>query len=360
MNPIVFSTPPRRILIIKPSAIGDVVHALPVLNLLRARWPSSQVSWLVTPACAGLLEGHPQLDEVIRFERKQYGKAWRSPSAAMALLRFTRALRGRQFDLTIDLQGLFRSGWLAAMTRAPMRVGLAAAREFGWIYYTHKVPEGHRERHAVELNLDIAEALGLGRGPVKFVFPTTDEDRAHVAELVGAAGRYAVFLPGANWETKRWPPEKFAACVRPLRERFGLESIVAGGPDDAALAARIPGARDLTGKTNLRQLVALLERAALVIANDTGPMHIAAALGRPLVSMYGPTNPTLTGPFERLGSVVQLEIPCRPCYGRHCSHKSCLQKLEHDPILELAVQQLSGSTGCARNAPLRVLQSRPV
>ena len=320
MNPIEFKTPPQRILIIKPSAIGDIVHSLPVLNLIRRKWPEAQVSWLVSSACAGLLEGHPQIDEVIVFDRRRFGKGWRKLSAATGLFGFTRALRRRQFDLVIDLQGLFRSGWLAAKTRAKVRVGPAEARELGWIFYTHRIPTGFPEGQAVDRYLKIAEAIGLGRSPVEFKFPTNDDDRHFVANLLPAGIRYAVFLPGTNWETKRWPTEHFAACVGPLRERFGLETVIAGGAGDAPLAAQIPGARDLTGKTNLRQLVALLERADLVIANDTGPMHIAAALGRPMVSIYGPTSPDRTGPYGRLDTVVQLDVECSPCFGRHCSH----------------------------------------
>ncbi|MDB5303165.1 MAG: ADP-heptose:LPS heptosyltransferase [Phycisphaerales bacterium] len=359
MKPIEFASPPQRILIIKPSAIGDIVHALPVLSLLRRRWPEAHVSWVVTTACGGLLDGHPLLDEVIPFERRRYGKGWRKPSAAAGLFQFTRSLRERQFDLVIDLQGLFRSGWLAAKTRAPVRVGPSEAREFGWMFYTHRVRTGFPEGQAVERYLNIAEALGLGRGPVEFVFPTNDEDRRFVDGLVTPGIRYAVFFPGANWVTKRWPPEKFAACVAPLRDRYGLQSVVAGGGGDSAIAAHIPGTIDLTGKTNLRQLVALLERADLVIANDTGPMHIAAALGRPLVTMYGPTSPFRTGPFGRLDSVVQLDIPCSPCYGRRCSHISCLHKLEADPILEAVAEQMEAKRPGRRTTPLRVMYGTP-
>src|SRR5579862_397828 len=256
--PIEFPTPPRKILIIKPSAIGDVVHALPVLNLMRKQWPTAHISWLVSSACAGLLDGHPQLDEVIRFDRRRFGKGWRKPSAAAGLFDFTRDLRKKQFDLVVDLQGLFRSGWLASKTKAAIRVGPAEARELGWIFYTHRVRTGFPLGQAVERYLNIAEEMGLGRSPVEFVFPTNDQDRQKVAEVISTDRRYAVFLPGTNWETKRWPPEKFAACVEPLHERYGFESIVAGGAGDSVLAAQIPGARDLTGKTNLRQLVALL------------------------------------------------------------------------------------------------------
>jgi lipopolysaccharide heptosyltransferase I len=340
MTPIAFPAPPRRILIIKPSAIGDVVHALPVLNLLRRRWPAAHVSWLVTPACAGLLDRHPMLDEVIRFERKELGKGWRSPRAAIELVRFTRDLGRRKFDLVIDLQGLFRSGWLAFATGAPYRVGPANAREGAWLFYTHRVPTGTPEQHAIERYLTVAQAVGCERSPVEFPFAVDDADRHYVARLTPA--RYAVLMPGANWLTKQWPVERFAALVGPLRERFGLDSVVAGGPDTSHLAEKIPATANLAGRTNLRQLVALLERAELVVANDSGPMHIAAALGRPLVTPFGPTNPVRTGPYRRMDSVLRVDIPCSPCYSRRCSHVSCLKWIEPDSVLELARSQMNG------------------
>ena len=340
MTPIELPSPPARILIIKPSAIGDVVHALPVLNLLRRRWPGAHIAWMVTPACAGLLDGHPQLDEVIRFERRRFAAGWRSPAAAAALFQFGRELRARRFDLVIDLQGLFRSGWLAWRTGAPVRVGFANARELAPIFYTHRVPIRDVEQHAVDRYLTVAESIGCGREPVEFRFATDDADRAAVSELLGTSEPYAVLLPGTNWATKRWPVEHFAATVRPLRERFGLRTVVAGGAGDQAMALQIPDALDLTGRTNLRQLVALLERAAVVIANDSGPMHIAAALGRPLVTPYGPTSPVRTGPYRRMDSVIRLDIACSPCFSRRCWHQSCLQWLTPGTVLHEVTRQL--------------------
>ena len=330
-----FATAPSRVLIIKPSAIGDVVHALPVLNLLRRRWPSAHASWLVTPACAGLIEGHPQLDEVIPFDRKRFGRAWRNPAAAAALAAFHRDLRRRRFDLVIDLQGLFRSGWLGFSTGSPVRVGTSTDREFGWAFHTHIAPVGGRDRHAVDRYLSLAEHLGLGTGPVEFVFATDDADRAAVAPLLPAEP-FAVLVPTTNWATKRWPAERLAGLVRPLRDRFGLASVVAGVPGSPVIA----GAVDLSGKTTLRQLVAVIERASLVVAPDTGPMHVAAALNRPLVTMFGPTDPARTGPYGRPDSVVRLDIPCSPCLSRRCVHQTCLRSLQIEPVLAKAAEQL--------------------
>jgi ADP-heptose:LPS heptosyltransferase len=147
-------------------------------------------------------------------------------------------------------------------------------------------------------------------------------------------------LPGANWETKRWPIERFAALTAPLKQRFGLETVVAGGNAVSALTNQIPADFDLTGKTTLRQTIALLERADLVIGNDTGPMHIAAAMCRPLVALYGPTSPRRTGPFGRMDSVLQVDLPCSPCLSRTCSHQSCMQWLELDSVMRLATEQI--------------------
>src|SRR3954464_1223522 len=184
MTPVAFPSPPQRILIIKPSAIGDVVHTLPVLNLVRRTWPDAHVAWLVTPACAGLLDEHPQLDEVIRFERRRFGQGWRNPSAAVGLFRFARELRARRFDLVIDLQGLFRSGWLAWQTRSPVRVGFANARELAPLFYTHRVPIGTVEQHALDRYLALAEMIGCGREPVEFRFATADKDQRAVTALL--------------------------------------------------------------------------------------------------------------------------------------------------------------------------------
>lgn len=335
------SSPPERILIVKPSALGDIVHTLPVLNLLRRRFPEARISWLLGSAFADLLRGHPQLDEVVTFDRARFGKGWREPAAAVALVRFLRDLEKRRFDLVLDLQGLLRSGSLTALTRAPVRVGFSNARELAHLFYTHHVPVQTLEQHAIERYLSMCEAIGCARGPVEFRFVTDEQDEAHVESLVGSSVPFAVLLPGTNWATKRWPVERFASLVNPLRERMGLSSVVAGGKDVIDLAMRIAGATNVAGRTTLRQLVALLRRASLVIANDSGPMHIAAALGRPLVTMFGPTNPIRTGPYRRLDSVVRVEIPCSPCYARRCSHVSCMQWLQTEHVLDLARSQLA-------------------
>lgn len=333
---------PERILIIKPSSLGDVVHALPVLNLMRRRWPAAHIAWLVSPACAGIVEGLPQLDEVILFERKRFASAWRSLRIFGEIIRFAHELRRRDFDLVVDLQGLFRSGLMSWQTGASRRIGFANAREGAWAFYTQRVDVPEVQVHAVDRYLKVAAALGCGDSPAEFTFPVYEEHRQQAQSLVEGVGPYAVLMPGTNWVTKRWPAEYFEALVGPLRERLGLASLLAGGPDAVELSAKIPSAVSLAGRTSLPQLVAVLEGASLVIANDSGPMHIAAALGRPLVTMFGPTNPARTGPYGRPDGMVRVEIPCSPCYSRKCSHISCMKWLMVEDVLSACEKQLAG------------------
>jgi lipopolysaccharide heptosyltransferase I len=330
---------PQRILIVKPSSLGDIVHALPILKPLRQRFPGAKISWLVMPAFASLLEGHPQIDRVIPFERKRLASWWRNPLALLHLFDLRQELRN-QFDLVIDLQGLLRSAWLTYLTKSPVKVGFDNAREGSRWFYSHRVPVPSDDVHAVDRYLSVAEALRCEKLPAEFVFASNESDRSAVTAMLNGIDRFAVLMPGTNWVTKRWPSEYFAQTVAPLREQFGLKVIVAGGADIAALASQIPADLNLAGKTNLRQLVALLERSDLVIANDSGPMHIAAALGKPLVTMYGPTNPLRTGPYAREDSVIRVDIPCSPCYSRQCSHISCMKWLKPQNVIDAALVQI--------------------
>jgi ADP-heptose:LPS heptosyltransferase len=304
-----------------------------------------------------MIEGHPQLDEVILFDRKRLAGWWRNPRTFAALSTFKRDLRARAFDLVLDLQGLFRSGWLAKKTKAAVRVGFANAREGAWLFYTHRVPIDTMEQHAVERYLKLARFIGC-EGETRFVFPHTDADRTRVRAMLvdgsdgaterrsdeGWVPRYAVLAPTTNWETKRWPTERFAGLVPLLRERYGLASVLIGGPDVAGMSGRIPGTINLGGRTSLRELCALIEGASLVVANDSGPMHIAAAMNRPLVTVFGPTNPVRTGPYQRMGSVVRLNLSCSPCYSRTCSHQSCLRWLPEESVVAVAAREMGVAT----------------
>ncbi len=303
-----------------------------------------------------LLEEHPLLDEVLLFERKRFGAGWRDPKAAVGILHFARELRAKQFDLVLDLQGLFRSGWMAWQTGAPIRVGFANAREFAWAFYTHRVPITTMEQHAIERYLTLAETIGCPRSPVEFVFNNDDATPPSVSTaMLNGIAPFAVLLPGTNWETKRWPVEKFAAMAKSLRERFSLKIITAGGsrPTSNSQSTEIPADLDLHRQTHppptRRASRKILPRRRQRLRPDA---HRLCFRAKPLVVPF-PAQPTLsaTGPYARPDSVIRLDIPCSPCYSRRCSHQSCLKMLEVDPAMELVLEQVGKKTGPASAGP---------
>ena len=322
----------QRILLIKPSALGDIVHALPVLTALRRRFPDAHISWLVNRNYVNLLEGHPDLSDVIPFDRG---------ASRMGLIpaighyhEFLRQLRGRKFDLAIDLQGLLRSGVMIAASAAHRRVGLATAREGARWFYTDRVPVAQpATTHAVDRYWLVARELGVGDLPKQFTIPITAEDHAWAeAMLVSQPRPYLMVGVGARWMTKRWPPEHFAGLIHKAQERWGGTAIFVGGQDETA-AARIVARKlrgqflDLTGGTTLRQLAAILSRGDVMIANDTGPLHLAAALGRPVVAPYTCTKVVRTGPYQSMAGAVESRVWCQGSYLKQCSRLDCMTEL---------------------------------
>jgi lipopolysaccharide heptosyltransferase I len=334
--------PARRIAIIKPSALGDIVHSLPVLTALRRRYPEGHIAWLVNRVYEPLLRGHPDLDETLPFERG--ASRWGLWHAVMSYLRFGRDLRSQRFDLVIDLQGLLRSGLLTAASGARRRVGLSSAREGSAWFYTDVLPVcDFHAIHAVDRYWLAAEALGVGDTPKLFRVPVAEEAQQWARQAVRDCPRpWLVLGIGSRWVTKRWLPRHFAALARRAQARFGGTALFVGGADETPLAEatarELTGpARDFTGKTALPQLAALLSLADVMIANDTGPLHLAAALGRPVVAPYTCTKVLLNGPYGALSDAVEAPVPCQGSYLKRCPRLVCMDELTADrlwPILE--------------------------
>jgi heptosyltransferase-1 len=354
----------ERILIIKPSSLGDVAHALPVLNGLRRRHPHARIAWLIATGCRELLEGHPQIDELIPFDRKRYGQMARSIRATAEFTEFVKALRARRFDLVIDLQGLFRSGFLAWATSAKTRIGFARAREFAWMFYSHHIPSGDPDEHAVVRYYRVAPMLGFAHVPIAFHLHVQDEARARAAALLSEAGvgpgePFAIVTPGARWETKIWPADRIAAVCDHLCHAHGLKIVLAGGPGEmpdcravasAASAASVPVA-NLCGRTSIRELVALIAASRIMLSNESGPMHVAVALGRPVAGVVGPTNPRRNGPFSSNSRIVQRGLSCSPCYLRRLSEcqygHACMREVEPARVIEAMDELLAASRQAA-------------
>jgi lipopolysaccharide heptosyltransferase I len=333
--------PARRVVLIKPSALGDIVQTLPVLTALRRRYPQAHITWLVNRNYEGLLRGHPDLDEVLPFDRgaTRHG-LWK---ATTGYARFLRDFRARRFDLVIDLQGLLRSGLFTAASAAPRRVGLSSAREGAVWFYTDVVRVADfKAIHAVDRYWLVAEALGAG-GPIEFRLPIREAERVWVDEVIGDCPRpWLAFGVGSRWVTKRWPPEHFAELARRAQAHFGGTVIFVGGTDETELAQSTGQMlaspwRNLSGRTTLPQLTALLARADVMVANDTGPLHLAAALGRPIVAPYTCTKVALNGPYGQAVRAVETRVYCAGSYVKTCPRLDCMAELTPErlwPVLE--------------------------
>ena len=301
-------SPLKNILIIKPSALGDIALALPALSALRKSFPDARITWFVRPEFAPLLRDHPYLDEIMIFDRKFLGKAYYNPKAFSALLSLIRKLRNAKFDAVFDLQGLFRTAALAWLSGCPKRFGMADAREMAGLFYTKSVPQAPDSSHVVDYYLSIIRAAGASQTPAEFMFPPTDSAADTVRSLLTAnkvqPDNYLVLIPGSAHLSKCWPAERFAALADKVSEKFGLSIVAAATKAEEPIVEKIQSLAsvaitNLAGRTNLAELVALLKSAKMVVSNDTGPGHIAAALGTPLVIMFGWSNPLRIIPYGR-------------------------------------------------------------
>ncbi len=345
----------ERILLIKPSSLGDLVHALPVLQGLRHRFPQATIDWLIATQFMPLVDGHEDVDELIPFDRRRFGQIGRSPRAAAEFVGFLRSLRARRYDLAIDLQGLFRTGFIARLSGAPVRIGFEYAREGAGFFYTHRVRLENPDLHAVERNYRVSELLGFDDVPISFNLNVSAQTRADARALFGNIGlgsqqQFVAVAPGARWETKVWPPERFTETIDELHKQCDLRCILLGSRDETSLCERIAkgccsSPINLAGRTALPLLAAVIELADLVLSHDSAAMHLAVALSRPLVCLVGPTNPARTGPYRRGGDVVRLKLDCAPCYLRRlsrCRHgHRCMRELPVEMVVAAVKQRLA-------------------
>jgi lipopolysaccharide heptosyltransferase II len=357
----------KRILLIKPSAFGDVIHTLPVLCKLRARYPDARIDWLITPENAELVRNHPGLSNVVLFARRHYARLTAANIASLANL--VHEIRATRYELVIDLHGQLRSAIFCVLSGAPIRIGFdrprkstwqasrprlagrtiahgwKGAREGSWIAYTHRIPIPTLDAHAIDRYLWLGNLLGMDGSPPDmsvYVSPAADvKVRRLLAERELVHRPLAVLFPGTIWTTKHWHVQGFADVGSYLLQRR-FDVVIAGGPRERlrcqAVAAACAGAYNVAGQTSLGDLAALIQRAAICITNDSGPMHLAVALQRPVVSVFGPTDALWIGPYGRPHAVVRADLPCSPCYLRRlrdCPHDhACMRDVTATMVIE--------------------------
>jgi heptosyltransferase I len=375
----------RKILLIKLSAVGDVVHTIPVLNALRRRYPSARIDWLVTPAIAELLRHNPAIANVIEFTRDDWSKPW-TLTPFVNYARLAAKLRANAYDLVVDMHGQFRTAVFVAASGAPVRIGFdrprgsvwdasprrlpeearkhawQGAREGSWLAYTHHIPVPTLDIHAVDRYLSVGPMLDLEVGPPDFSFPIPSAASDSVQALLrdrGLAGAPLLAMaPGTIWETKHWGTDKFAEVARHFLRR-GFAVALMGSRRERIVCEEVarlaPGAVDIAGETTLTELAALIRRSAISVTNDSGPMHLAVALDRPVVSIFGPTDPIWIGPYGRAGAVLQAGVPCSPCLLRLLSRcrfgHVCMEGVSARAVIE-CMEDVINRSGSA--APLAV------
>ncbi len=327
---------PRRIAILKPSALGDVIHAMPILRALRVRFPNAQLSWVVNRVYRDLLQGHPSLDEIILFDRGSLGKG--VGKALRYSLSFIKELRSHKFDLVIDLQGLARTGLMALTSRAPRVIGLGTAREGASLAYTDLVPTPHADhQHAIDRYWLVAEALGVGDTPKRFDVPIQPDALVWAQGILSQYPKphYAIGA-GSRWLTKRWLPESFAQLVNLAQEKYGGTAFFVGTPDELEISQTVQNALkgpsvNFVGQSSLAQLAALLKCVDVMIANDTGPLHLAVGVGTPCVAPYTCTLVRKHGPYRQSGG-VETSVYCKGSYIRLCDRLDCMKELTADKL----------------------------
>jgi lipopolysaccharide heptosyltransferase I len=338
----------NRILIVRLGALGDIVHAIPVAAALRRAYPRARIDWLVSAKHREILEVVSGIDRLVVVNDRGDAEGGTSLMAAV------RALRRTGYHAAIDLQGLIKSALLARSSGAPRILGFASsyARErLARLFYTDAYDPGRggiydpREtRHVVEINLGVLTLLGIAPGPAEFPIMPIDSAAARAASEA-AGGSYALLNPGAAWPNKRWPPQRLGALAAALRDRRGLRSVVLWGPGEEDLAREAVGASAgaavATGRTRIADIVALARGASVMVSGDTGPTHIAGAVGTPLVGIYGPTRPVRNGPMAAGDETVSRDAICQCHHLRRCKlDRMCLLDIEVAEVVAAVERRL--------------------
>jgi len=324
--------PPRRILIVLHGAIGDVVRALPLLGRMRREWPDAHIAWAVEPKSAPILERHPWLDEIILYDRRR---------APWSFVPFLREVRGGHFDLVVDLQRHLKSGVTSLVSGAHDRIGFGAAntKELNHRFSTIQVaPQPNLRRKLLQYQA-FGDRLGLPAAPIEFGLEASAEEKSRARELLSGAPRPLLgVILGSSWPSRIYFPESVAAAIkelaRPCDNSPALYPVLLGGLDESEIAAAVMRnlgevpALNLAGRTQLRDLIAIFPECAAAFGPDSGPMHIAAAVRCPIVSLWGATAPERSAPWGYAEFAITGAIPCHPCYLRDCPiGRECMRRI---------------------------------
>jgi len=331
-----------RFLILRLSSIGDVLHATPVAQVLKTTYPHCHITWLVDEVPSAMLKENPYIDDIYIWPRDRWEKhlgrgEWRAARQLWSTLR--NYLHAQKFDILLDIHGLFISGLIAKASNIPRRIGMSDTRELNWLFMTEIAPSAPEDIHVIPRYLSILRPLGIHSSHYSMTLRVPDESLTFADEFLNQHGvkpseTLIAINPSTTWPAKNWPAEHYATVAKSLYQK-GYRILLCGGPADQALGESIMHQSGVplinaANKTSLLQLGALLSRCDLLVTGDTGPLHMAIALGIPTVSIFGPTDPKRFGPLTAGHIVLEREMDCRPCHKRTCplKHLHCMYQLE--------------------------------
>ena len=353
----------ERFLIVRLGALGDIVHAIPVAAALRKAFPAARIDWLVSAKHRELLDLVPVIDRRLVINDRPAAGSRRDDGGGASLWQAIVELRRARYDAAIDLQGLLKSALLARASGAGRVAGFAPSylrERLARVFYTEVYDPGcnglydpRETRHVVEINLGLLSPFGIAVGAAEF--PIEHVDSAIARDMLQrTGGRYALLNPGAAWPNKRWPTSRLGAIAAGLRERHGLSSVVLWGPGEESLGREVvaasAGSAVLSPQTSIADVIALVRGAAVMLSGDTGPTHIAAAVGTPLVGLYGPTRAQRNGPWAPADITISREAICQCHHLRRCRLETmCLLDIQVDEVASALDRRLAaGATSAAR------------
>ncbi|MBU1055497.1 MAG: glycosyltransferase family 9 protein [Proteobacteria bacterium] len=331
----------KNILIIKLSSIGDVVHALPFLEAIRQCFPASKIDWLIEEEASQVISGHPSINQIIVSGRKRWQKEIFEPSkfikTSSDIIKFYKDVRLSSYDVVIDLQGLFRSGVLAAISKGKRKIGMSGSRE-GASFFLKELPVPvSYEQHAIDRYLKVASYLGCNTDTVKGEIPVFEQDKNLIDNLLGSQIENKNIIavnPIAKWKTKLWEEDKFSKLASMLQKDLSCSIIFTGSKQDVPVIDGIMNKMDskdrtinFAGRTSLKELAYLYSKCSVLVCTDTGPMHIASAMGCKVVSLFGPTSPLRTGPYGKGHKVIRSDKDCSPCLKKECDNTACMKNI---------------------------------
>lgn len=348
-----------RILIVRLSAFGDCLHAVPTLVALRRHFPTADIGWAIEDLPMTVLKGHPMVDRFHIFPRKAFKlRAGTFMTRVRSMRDFRRELADAKYDIAIDLQGLTKSGLVSWWSGAKRRIGFRGvdSREINLVFNTERVEPPDEAVHVVEKNLALLKPLGVpvfdhhaGANKPEWVMPTYEPEKAVLKPFLQQFGlidkddkvkEFAIVNPGATWVTKRWPPESFGEVAKGLIERHNLPVVVPWAGEEEKKAAevicKIAGPKaHLAPPTDLRSLAALTSQSVLFVGNDTGPLHLAVALGISSVAIFGASDPFRNGPYGPMHRMQTGGVDCHPCWKTSCERKdlACLMWVKPEVVL---------------------------